>query len=65
VVAVVLSVMLQLLAVSVEPVARVLRVMSLSAAEWAVVLALAAVPAVVGQLLKLRAVPAPAAPHGR
>jgi Ca2+-transporting ATPase len=55
--AVVLSVMLQLLTVSLEPVAGVLRVVSLSATEWAVVLALAAVPAVVGQVLKLRAAP--------
>ena len=53
--AVALSVMLQLLTVSFEPVARVLRVVSLSAAEWAVVLAWAAMPAVVGQVLKLRA----------
>ena len=53
--AVALAVMLQLLTVSFEPVARVLRVVSLSATEWAVVLAWAAMPAVVGQVLKLRA----------
>jgi Ca2+-transporting ATPase len=52
--AVILSVVLQLLAVWVEPLARVLRVVPLTRAEWVVALTLAAVPAVVGQALKLR-----------
>jgi Ca2+-transporting ATPase len=62
--AVVLSVVLQLLAVSVEPVKRVLGVVSLSATEWAVVLAMAAIPPVVGQVLKLRAASTAIAPLG-
>jgi Ca2+-transporting ATPase len=62
--ALVLSVALQLVAVSVEPVARVLQVTSLSSTEWAVIVVVAAIPALVGQILKLRSPLAPVAPIG-
>jgi Ca2+-transporting ATPase len=51
--AVAISVGLQLVAMYVEPIARVLRVVPLDAGEWAVVAGLALTPAVVGQVLKL------------
>jgi P-type Ca2+ transporter type 2C len=50
--AVVLSVALQLVAVSVEPIASILRVAPLGLREWTVVLALSITPAVAGQVLK-------------
>ncbi|HUG53478.1 MAG TPA: cation-transporting P-type ATPase, partial [Vicinamibacteria bacterium] len=52
--AVALALALQVVAVSFEPLARVLRVVSPRPAEWAVIVGLAAVPAVLGQLAKLR-----------
>lgn len=52
--AVVVTLALQLLAVSFAPLARVLGVRPLTVDEWLVVLPLAIVPAVVGQLLRLR-----------
>jgi P-type Ca2+ transporter type 2C len=51
--AIALTVGLQLAAMYVEPLARVLRVVRLGGREWAVVLVLSALPAVVGQALKL------------
>ena len=51
--AVALSVLLQLAAVYVEPVALALRVSPLSLVEWGVVLACSAVPAVIGQGARL------------
>jgi Ca2+-transporting ATPase len=48
------SVALQLAVVSVEPLARILRVVPLQSTDWLVVVFLASVPAVVGQALKLR-----------
>jgi Ca2+-transporting ATPase len=50
--AVVFSVGLQLAALTVEPLARVLDVVPLSPREWAVAVALALIPAAVGQALK-------------
>jgi P-type Ca2+ transporter type 2C len=47
------SVALQLAAVTVEPLARILRVVPLQATDWLVVVCLASVPAVIGQALKL------------
>jgi Ca2+-transporting ATPase len=44
---------LQLMAVAVEPLADVLRVVPLGLADWVVVLAMGSIPAVVGQLVKL------------
>ncbi|HEX7242700.1 MAG TPA: HAD-IC family P-type ATPase [Longimicrobiaceae bacterium] len=49
-----LAVGLQLLALYWPPLARLLGVVPLAAADWAAVLPLAAVPAVAGQLLRLR-----------
>jgi Ca2+-transporting ATPase len=51
--AVVLSLGLQLVAMYVEPLARILHVTVLDVQAWGVVLALAVIPAVVGQALKL------------
>ena len=51
--AVVLSVSLQVASIHVRPLATVLDVVPLDAGEWLVVLGVSAVPAVVGQLLKL------------
>jgi Ca2+-transporting ATPase len=51
--AVALAVVLQILAVTVPPLARVLRVQPPDARDWLVVLALAALPAVIGQGWKL------------
>lgn len=51
--AVVLSVILQLIAVYFEPIAAVLGVTPLSLREWVVVIGLAAIPAVIGQTLKM------------
>lgn len=51
--AVVLSVGLQLLAMYVAPLARLLSVVPLDAAEWGVVVGLAALPALVGQAIKV------------
>ena len=51
--AVAASVVLQFVAVGYAPLARVLRVSSLDPADWSVVLALAAMPAVVGQAIKV------------
>jgi Ca2+-transporting ATPase len=48
-----LAVLLQLSAIAFAPLARVLHVVPLTPREWAVVVALAAVPAVVGQIVKL------------
>ena len=48
-----LSVALQLLAVYLPPLAHILHLSPLGHAEWFVILAFAAVPAVIGQLLKL------------
>ena len=53
--AVALSVALQLMAVWIEPLARVLRVASPRAVDWLIIVGLGAVPAVVGQVVKLRA----------
>ncbi|HET8625142.1 MAG TPA: HAD-IC family P-type ATPase, partial [Gemmatimonadales bacterium] len=53
--AVVVSVGLQILAVVVEPVARVLGLVPLEVSEWAMVIGLGLVPAVVGQALKAAA----------
>ena len=52
VLAVVLAIALQAIAVSVPAIATTLRVAPLSVREWGVVLALAAVPAIVGQVVK-------------
>jgi Ca2+-transporting ATPase len=49
------SVALQLAAVTVEPLARILRVVPLQSTDWLVVMLLASVPAISGQALKLRA----------
>jgi Ca2+-transporting ATPase len=54
--AVVLSLGLQLVAMYVEPLARILHVTVLDVQAWGVVLALAVIPAVVGQALKLSGV---------
>jgi Ca2+-transporting ATPase len=51
--AVVLSLGLQLVAMYVEPLARILHVTVLDAQAWGIVLGLAVIPAVVGQTLKL------------
>jgi Ca2+-transporting ATPase len=51
--AVFLAVVLQLVAMYVEPLASVLRVVRLSPLEWLVVGGLAAVPAVVGQAMRV------------
>jgi magnesium-transporting ATPase (P-type) len=51
--AVALSIALQLAAMYVEPLARVLGVRPLDLAGWALVLGLGAIPAVVGQARKL------------
>jgi len=51
--AVVVSIGLQLMAVYVGPLARVLRLEPLDSVEWAVILALVALPAVIGQVLKM------------
>jgi Ca2+-transporting ATPase len=53
--AVALALSLQVLALALPPLARVLRLQPLDAGEWAVVLGLSAVPAIVGQALKVRA----------
>jgi len=53
--AVVLALVLQVLAVTVPPLARVLRVQPPDARDWLVVLGLAVVPAVLGQARKLAA----------
>ncbi|MEN8374053.1 MAG: HAD-IC family P-type ATPase [Gemmatimonadota bacterium] len=50
--AVILVVLLQVAAVTVEPLARLLQLRPLAPADWALVVALAAVPAVVGQLIR-------------
>jgi P-type Ca2+ transporter type 2C len=47
-----IAVLLQLSAAAIDPLARVLRVTPLEPTDWLVIVALAAVPAVVGQLLK-------------
>ena len=52
--AVAVSVGLQLTAMYLPPLARVLRVVPLEGGEWLLVLALSAVPAVTGQVLKMR-----------
>jgi Ca2+-transporting ATPase len=51
--AVVLSIALQLLAIYVQPLARVLGVEPLDARSWFLVLSLAVIPAVLGQGIKL------------
>jgi hypothetical protein len=48
-----LAVLLQVLAVVVEPLARILRVAPLDALEWMVVVGLASIPAIAGQVLKV------------
>ncbi|OFW13414.1 MAG: hypothetical protein A3H29_16825 [Acidobacteria bacterium RIFCSPLOWO2_02_FULL_67_21] len=53
--AVVLSAGLQIATMYVEPLPQLLRVTPLGTGEWMMVAACAAVPAIVGQLLKLRA----------
>lgn len=53
-VGVAVSVVLQLVAVSFDPVANVLRVVPLHPRDWIVIVGLAAIPAVVGQFIKLR-----------
>ena len=53
VVAVAVSISLQLAAMYVEPLAALLHVVPLRREEWVVVLALAAIPAIVGQVLKV------------
>ena len=50
--AVALAIGLQLLAVFLEPLARVLRLTPLSATDWVLIVALGALPAVAGQLAK-------------
>ena len=52
-----IAVLLQLSAAAIDPLARVLRVTPLEPVEWLVIVALAAVPAVVGQVLKVLAGP--------
>ncbi len=52
--AVVLSVALQIAAVTVGSIAHVLRVAPLGAGDWLVALALAAGPAIVGQTIRVR-----------
>jgi hypothetical protein len=52
--AVVVATLLQLATMAVTPVARILGLVPLHPAEWAGVVALAAIPAVTGQLIKLR-----------
>jgi hypothetical protein len=47
-----IAVLLQLSAAAIDPLARVLRVTPLEPVDWLVIVALAAVPAVVGQVLK-------------
>ena len=60
---------LQIMAVSLDPLARVLRLSPLTGVDWLVVLGLALVPAVVGQALKSLRIgrrsrgPVPSAPH--
>ena len=51
--AVALAIGLQLVAVYLEPLARVLRVVPPRLAEWAIIVGLAAIPALVGQTIKL------------
>ena len=51
--AVALSISLQLAAMYVEPLADLLHVVPLRSEEWIVVLVLAAIPAIVGQALKV------------
>ena len=51
--AVAVSVMLQFVAVGYAPLANVLRVSSLDLGDWALVLAIAAIPAVAGQAIKI------------
>jgi Ca2+-transporting ATPase len=51
--AVLLAIGLQLLAVFLEPLARVLRLTPLSARDWALILVLGALPALAGQLAKM------------
>jgi hypothetical protein len=51
--AVALSVLLQLASLYVHPIALALRVAPMSGTEWVVVLACAALPALVGQALRL------------
>jgi hypothetical protein len=53
--AAILAVGLQILALLLPPLSRVLRLSPLDATEWAVVIVLSAIPAVTGQLLKARA----------
>jgi hypothetical protein len=52
--AVAVAVTLQMMTVLVGPLARLLHVTPLSGREWTVVVALAAMPAVVGQAIKAR-----------
>jgi Ca2+-transporting ATPase len=52
-VAVAVSVMLQLGAIGLEPLARLLRIVPLQPVDWIIVVALAALPAVAGQAFKL------------
>jgi hypothetical protein len=52
--AVLLSIMLQLGAFHIEPLACVLRVSPFTAEEWIIIVACAVMPAVVGQVLKSR-----------
>ncbi len=60
-----LSIALQLLAVYVDPLARILGVVPLAAREWLIVVSFALVPAVVGQAIKLgQALSYPAAERG-
>jgi P-type Ca2+ transporter type 2C len=52
-----IALLLQLSAAAIDPLARVLRVTPLEPVDWLVIVALAAVPAVVGQVLKVLAGP--------
>jgi Ca2+-transporting ATPase len=61
--AVLLSIMLQLGAIHIEPLADVLRVSPFTAEEWIVVMGCAVMPAVVGQVLKSRRAEGNDAPH--
>ena len=48
-----LAVLLQALAVIVDPLARILRITPLDSLEWLMVIGLASIPAIAGQALKI------------
>ncbi|HEX6965013.1 MAG TPA: HAD-IC family P-type ATPase, partial [Gemmatimonadaceae bacterium] len=60
--ALVVTILLQLLAVGYAPLAHVLELRPLAASEWIIVIALGAIPAVIGQLLRRSRPPSRSAP---